>query len=253
MHRGRELWDGPDLTTVVTRQMTENVPKLRELVQDITFPPSSTTGAATDRATRPIDPSTRPRSRCAAPARAREQSALARTGRGDGACDAGAVDATAARGARGGGVSRATASGALGADRRDARARARTDGVLDADALALGERHFRAGRRSRSGSTRTCRDAARGAERHRARGAGVTPAPAATAPPKSKAEVPLPPELVEPAATLVRNKVGLRDRRAAAVKILQVQAGGQSRHRTCAPSPSSRPRAAAKRARPRLR
>jgi serine/threonine-protein kinase len=35
---GRELWDGPDLTTVVTRQMTENVPRLRELVQDLTFP-----------------------------------------------------------------------------------------------------------------------------------------------------------------------------------------------------------------------
>src|SRR4051794_5316300 len=35
---GRELWVGPDLTTVVTRQMTESVPKLRELVQDMTFP-----------------------------------------------------------------------------------------------------------------------------------------------------------------------------------------------------------------------
>jgi serine/threonine-protein kinase len=35
---GRELWDGPDLTTVVTRQMSEPVPRLRELVQDLTFP-----------------------------------------------------------------------------------------------------------------------------------------------------------------------------------------------------------------------
>jgi eukaryotic-like serine/threonine-protein kinase len=35
---GRELWDAPDLTSVVTRQMTEAVPKLRELVDDPTLP-----------------------------------------------------------------------------------------------------------------------------------------------------------------------------------------------------------------------
>ena len=35
---GRELWDGPDLTTVVTRQMTESVPRLRDLGIDPTLP-----------------------------------------------------------------------------------------------------------------------------------------------------------------------------------------------------------------------
>jgi serine/threonine-protein kinase len=36
---GRELWQGPDLTSVVTRQMTEAVPRLRELVDDATLHP----------------------------------------------------------------------------------------------------------------------------------------------------------------------------------------------------------------------
>ncbi|MFI5307130.1 MAG: serine/threonine-protein kinase [Polyangiales bacterium] len=35
---GRELWDGPDLTAVVTRQMTEPVPSLRETTADSTLP-----------------------------------------------------------------------------------------------------------------------------------------------------------------------------------------------------------------------
>jgi serine/threonine-protein kinase len=35
---GRELWDGPDLTTVITRQMSEPVPRLRELIADPTLP-----------------------------------------------------------------------------------------------------------------------------------------------------------------------------------------------------------------------
>jgi serine/threonine-protein kinase len=35
---GKELWSGPDLTTVVTRQMTEPVPKLRELGLDPALP-----------------------------------------------------------------------------------------------------------------------------------------------------------------------------------------------------------------------
>ena len=35
---GRELWDGPDLTTVVTRQMSESVPKLRDAAQDPLIP-----------------------------------------------------------------------------------------------------------------------------------------------------------------------------------------------------------------------
>ena len=35
---GRELWDGPDLTTVVTRQMSEPVPRLRELGIDPLLP-----------------------------------------------------------------------------------------------------------------------------------------------------------------------------------------------------------------------
>jgi serine/threonine-protein kinase len=36
---GRELWQGPDLTSVVTRQMTESVPRLREVVDDPTLHP----------------------------------------------------------------------------------------------------------------------------------------------------------------------------------------------------------------------
>lgn len=36
---GSELWDAPDLTTVVTRQLTETVPKLRERVDDNSLPP----------------------------------------------------------------------------------------------------------------------------------------------------------------------------------------------------------------------
>jgi len=35
---GRELWDGPDLTSVVTRQMTEAVPRLREIADDPSLP-----------------------------------------------------------------------------------------------------------------------------------------------------------------------------------------------------------------------
>jgi serine/threonine-protein kinase len=35
---GRELWDGPDLTAVVTRQMTEPVPRLRDITGDPTLP-----------------------------------------------------------------------------------------------------------------------------------------------------------------------------------------------------------------------
>ena len=35
---GRELWDGPDLTTVVTRQMSEPVPKLRDAALDPLIP-----------------------------------------------------------------------------------------------------------------------------------------------------------------------------------------------------------------------
>jgi hypothetical protein len=47
----------------------------------------------------------------------------------------------------------------------------------------------------------------------------VTPTPAAKSP--AKTEPQLPAELVEPAATLLRNKVVLRERRAAALKILK--------------------------------
>jgi len=36
---GRELWQGPDLTSVVTRQMTESVPRLRDAVDDTTVNP----------------------------------------------------------------------------------------------------------------------------------------------------------------------------------------------------------------------
>ena len=36
---GRELWEGPDLTSVVTRQMTEPVPRLREAVDDPSIHP----------------------------------------------------------------------------------------------------------------------------------------------------------------------------------------------------------------------
>ncbi len=35
---GRELWDGPDLTTVVSRQMTEPVPRLRDAAADPSVP-----------------------------------------------------------------------------------------------------------------------------------------------------------------------------------------------------------------------
>jgi serine/threonine protein kinase len=35
---GRELWDGPDLTTVVTRQLTEPVPRLRDVLADASLP-----------------------------------------------------------------------------------------------------------------------------------------------------------------------------------------------------------------------
>ena len=66
---GRELWDGPDLTSVVTRQMTEPVPRLRELVDDPTLPPGARRAAAApDRARGGASgPSTRPRcaTRCA--------------------------------------------------------------------------------------------------------------------------------------------------------------------------------------------
>jgi serine/threonine-protein kinase len=36
---GQELWQGPDLTSVVTRQMTEPVPRLRDVVDDPTLHP----------------------------------------------------------------------------------------------------------------------------------------------------------------------------------------------------------------------
>lgn len=36
---GRELWDGPDLTTVVTRQLTEAVPRLRDVAPEAAIPP----------------------------------------------------------------------------------------------------------------------------------------------------------------------------------------------------------------------
>jgi serine/threonine-protein kinase len=222
---GRELWDGPDLTTVVTRQMTENVPRLREVVQDITFSAELddlvqrlTARNAADRpehaaevrdALRRLAHVSNPR--WPVPAAVMELATPVLSTLRPRVVRAVAAYRAQPPAVRWGliGVTLAIVLGPMAFSTPQPAPAPAVNGAAAPAAAA--------------GASAPAPTAAKPAEPSVIERVvqAVTPAPAATAAPKSKAEPQLPAELVEPAATLVRNKVVLRERRAAALKILK--------------------------------
>jgi serine/threonine-protein kinase len=226
---GRELWDGPDLTTVVTRQMTENVPRLRELVQDITFPAELddlvqrlTARNAADRpehaaevrdALRRLAHVTNPR--WPVPAAVMELATPVLSTLRPRVVRAVAAYRAQPPAVRWGliGVTLAIVLGPMAfstpppAPAANAGSPAASSGSAGTAAAAAGAPAPTAQQPEPSVIERVVQ--------------AVTPKP--TAKPAAKPEPQLPTELVEPAATLLRNKVVLRERRAAALKILKYQ------------------------------